>query len=232
MVPILVVLTILLFVLADVILQRVRARRVAAVEPVRAGVADLVLPELTPERFALPGGLFFHRGHTWANLLFSGQVKVGVDDFVQRLFGRVDGITLPPLGVTVRAGQPFAALHQGRRRATVLAPIDGTICAVNGEVARTPWLVRRDPYTRGWLVAIRPTDVTAGLAGLVAGERALAWLREELRRVQQLLLEVMVRHHDPVVGPTAADGGLGVEGLLERLDDEGWEAFQARFLNG
>ncbi len=139
MVAILVVLTIVLFVAADLAVQRVRARRAAPAKAAAgASPTDLILPGLQPERFALPAGLFFHPGHTWVNLLFSGHVKVGVDDFLQKLLGRVDAITLPPQGVEVKAGEPFAVLHQGARRLALVAPVSGVVAAVNAELAKAP----------------------------------------------------------------------------------------------
>jgi glycine cleavage system H lipoate-binding protein len=232
MVAILVVLTIVLFVAADLILQRVRARRASAVpaRPREARVADLLLPSLQPERFALPGGLFFHPGHTWVNLLFSGQTKVGVDDFVQRLLGKVDAITLPPVGVEIKEGQPFVAFRQGGRTAMLAAPIDGVVCAVNTELTKAPGLLKRDPYTRGWLVALQPRDLTADMSRLVVGDKALDWLRRELARFQDFLRETVAMQRDVLVGVTAADGGLTADGLLERLDEERWTEFQSRFL--
>lgn len=230
MVAILVVFTIVLFVAADLIVQWVRARQAAPVPVSPAGAADLLAPSLQPERFGLPGGLFFHRGHTWVNLLFSGQVKVGVDDFIQKLIGRVDAITLPPVGVQVKQGQPFAAIRQGERTAMLPAPVDGTVCAVNGELARNPGLIRRDPYTRGWLVALRPTNLTANLSRLGVGAAALAWLEGELARLQEFLHVALTLQRDKLVGVTAADGGLVVEGLLEHLDNDAWAEFQSKFL--
>jgi glycine cleavage system H lipoate-binding protein len=232
MVAILVVLTIVLFVVADLILQRVRARRASAVpaRPWEARAADLLFPSLQPERFALPGGLFFHPGHTWVNLLFSGQAKVGVDDFVQRLLGKVDAITLPPVGVEIKEGQPFVAFRQGGRTAMLAAPIDGVVCAVNTELTKAPGLLKRDPYTRGWLVALQPRDLTADMSRLVVGDKALDWLRRELARFQDFLRETVAMQRDVLVGVTAADGGLTADGLLERLDEERWTEFQSRFL--
>jgi glycine cleavage system H lipoate-binding protein len=233
MVPILVVLTIVLFVAADAILQWVRARRGAptpVASRVKTGAADLLLPSLQPERFVIPAGLFFHRGHTWVNLLFSGQVKVGADDFLQRLLGRVDAITLPPVGVEVKEGQPFVAFRQGQRTASLTAPVDGVVCAINGEAAKAPGLLKRDPYTRGWLVAIRPKDLTANMSQLMVGEKSMHWLKLELGRLRDFIGETLSMHQDSQVGVTAADGGLAAEGLLERLDDERWAAFQSQFL--
>jgi glycine cleavage system H lipoate-binding protein len=231
MVAIMVVCTIILFIAADLVVQWVRARRARpAPQPVGAGVTDLLVPSLQPERFTLPGGVFFHRGHTWVNLLFSGQVKVGVDDFVQRLLGRVDAITLPPVGVEVKQGQPFVAIRQGGRTAMLTAPVDGVVCAVNGELAKAPGLLKRDPYTRGWLVALRPTNLTANLSRLTVGEAAMLWLEGELARLQEFLHITLTLKRDALVGATAADGGLLADGLLEHLDNDTWGDFQSKFL--
>ncbi len=233
MVAIMVVFTIVLFVAADLVVQWVRARRsrpALAPRPSEGGVADLLVPSLQMERFALPAGIFFHQGHTWANLLFSGQVKVGVDDFVQKLLGHIDAITLPPVGVEVKQGQPFVAIRQGGRAATLQAPVDGVVCAVNGELAKTPGILKRDPYTRGWLIALQPTNLAANLPRLTVGESALTWLKGELARLQEFLHIALTLKRDALVGATAADGGLMADGLLEHVDDETWTEFQSRFL--
>jgi len=233
MVAILVVLTIILFVLADIVLQWVRMRRDKATLGVhmRAGnLTDLLVPGLQPGRFGLPGGLFFHQGHTWGNLLFSGQVKIGLDDFVQKLLGHIDGIALPPAGAELKQGQPFAAIRQGGRTARLVAPVDGVVCAVNSEIAKAPGLIKRDPYTRGWLVTVRPTNLTANLLHLSIGERAFSWLQSESARMQELLHVTLGRDKDALIGTTAADGGVVAEGLLEHLDDDTWNEFQSKFL--
>ena len=235
MVAMLVVFTIILLIALDLLIRWRGARRAtpaAALAPTPAAHAmDLLLPSLQPERFGLPGGLFFHRGHTWANLLFSGQVKVGVDDFLQRLLGHVDAVTLPPLGAEVKQGQPLATIRQGGRTATLTAPVDGVVCAVNGELAKAPGLLKRDPYTRGWLVALRPTNLAANLPRLTVGESALVWLKAELARLQEFLHMTLTLKRDALVGVTAADGGLVADGLLEHLDDEAWAEFRSKFLN-
>jgi glycine cleavage system H lipoate-binding protein len=234
MVAILVVATIVLFVAADLVVQWLRMRRArtaSAAQPSAPSALDLLVPNLQPERFIMPGGFFFHRGHTWANLLFSGQVKVGVDDFLQRLVGRVDAVTLPPVGVEVKEGQPFVAIRQGARTAMLVSPVDGVVCAVNGEVTKVPGLLKRDPYTRGWLVALRPTNFGANVRQLAVGESALAWLKGELHRLQEFLHLALTQKQDALVGATAADGGVLVDGLLEHLDDDTWTKFQSSFLS-
>lgn len=230
MVVILVGLTIILLVTADLVIRWRMARRTKAPAALAEAVMDLLLPELQPERFSLPGGLFFHRGHTWVNLLFSGQVKVGVDDFLQRLLGHIDGIVLPPIGSAAKAGEPFVTIRQGGRTATLRAPVDGEVCAVNGELLKNPNLLKRDPYTRGWLVALRPTSLGANLPRLAVGENALAWLKTEVARLQKFLSNMLTVERHELFGLTAADGGVHLDGLLEHVDEETWRRFQKEFL--
>jgi glycine cleavage system H lipoate-binding protein len=228
-VVILLVFMALVLITADFLIRRRMARRRKPPATVTAAMIDLLVPSLQPERFHLPGGLFFHQGHTWANVLFSGHVKVGVDDFLQRLVGRIDDIRLPPMGTAVREGMPLVTIRQAGRTATLPAPVDGVVCAVNAELMRSPDLVKRDPYTRGWLVALQPTNLAANLSRLKVGAEALAWLKAEVARFQKFVSGILTEHQDAVVGMTAVDGGLHVDGLLEHLNDEAWRRFTRDF---
>ncbi len=230
MVVILVGLTIILLVMVDLAIRWRMTQRTKAPAPVADAVMDLLMPSLQPNHFSLPGGLFFHRGHTWTNLLFSGQVKVGLDDFLQRLLGHIDDIGLPPVGATVKAGEPFVTIRQGGRTTTLRAPMGGEVCAVNSELVKTPNLLRRDPYTRGWLVALRPTDLAADLSRMKVGGDAMGWLATEVARFQKFLSDIVRAEHRSLIGLTAADGGVHVDGLLEHVDEETWRRFQKEFL--
>jgi hypothetical protein len=63
------------------------------------------------------------------------------------------------------------------------------------------------------------------------GESALAWLKGELHRLQEFLHLALTQKQDALVGATAADGGVLVDGLLEHLDDDTWTKFQSSFLS-
>jgi hypothetical protein len=51
-----------------------------------------------------------------------------------------------------------------------------------------------------------------------------------LARLQEFLHITLTLRRDALVGATAADGGLLVDGLLEHLDNETWSEFQSKFL--
>ena len=175
---------------------------------------------LFPSRTAqeLPGGLFVHSGHTWAKLDSSGAVQVGLDGFAQGILGRVDRFELPPDGAKLRQGEPaFAALQSGKRIEFV-SPVDGVVCAVNGEINADPASARKEPYEKGWAFMIRPSNLSQNLKKLRIGPEAAAWLEREARSFTEFL---SLHRAVPVeIGVTMADGGIHADGIMESMDGE------------
>jgi glycine cleavage system H lipoate-binding protein len=212
MVVLLFVLTILVCVAVNLALRR--REKAAATRPVREPVA--LFPFHTAQE--LPGGLFVHSGHTWAKLDSSGDVQVGLDGFARGILGRVDRFELPPDGATLRQGEPaFAALQSGKRIEFV-SPVDGVVCAVNGQINADPAAARKEPYEKGWAFMIRPSNLSRNLKKLRIGAEATAWLDREVRSFTEFL---SLHRAVPVeVGVTMADGGIHADGIMESMDGE------------
>jgi len=213
MVVLLVVLTVLGCIAVDLVLRR---REKAAAEALAAREPSALLPSLTTQE--LPGGLFVHSGHTWAKLDSSGTVQVGLDGFAQGILGKVDRFELPPDGATLRQGEPaFAALQSGKRIEFV-SPVDGVVCAVNGQINADPEEARKEPYGKGWAFLLRPSNLSRDLKKLRIGAEATAWLEREARSFTEFL---SLHRAVPVeVGATLQDGGIHVEGIMESMDGE------------
>ena len=224
MVAIFVMFTILAFLAIDVLLQR-SARKKEALAPraVRLPLAD---------RFLIPRGYFLSRGHSWIELLFTGNARVGVDDFVQKLVGTVDAITLPPLRTEIRKGEPLFILRSGQRELTVPSPLSGTVVEVNPEVAVNPGAVNHDPYISGWAAVIEPTNLSQELPLFNVAESAAKWLRGEISHFRNFIKEYAFRMEaQPLpAGVTLLDGGMPVAGVLQMTDDQTWKAFEREFL--
>lgn len=180
------------------------------------------------EEFPFPPGLFLSPGHLWMHLRPSGKVKVGVDDFSQRVLGRIDRVEVPPVGTRVEEGDDLFRLRQGRKSVTYASPLAGTVAARNPFAQRNPRTVKRDPYGEGWIVALSPSDPEPAVRGSRLGERARNWLREEAARFREFL--VALAPADEILGRTAADGGLLVDRSLESMGPAAWVRFQEEFL--
>jgi glycine cleavage system H protein len=57
----------------------------------------------------------------------------------------------------------------------LVAPVSGTIEEVNAEVQSKPELLNEDPYGKGWLLVIKPSNLQAELANLMNFNQAVDW---------------------------------------------------------
>lgn len=90
-----------------------------------------------------------------------GQATVGLTDFLQRRSGDVAFAELPAVGQAVTVGETCGVIETIKATQDILAPLSGTITAINEELEMQPELINEDPYGAGWLFQMTPTDPAA-----------------------------------------------------------------------
>jgi glycine cleavage system H protein len=164
--------------------------------------------------------VYYAPGHTWVRTAGRQHVRVGLDDLAQRLFQAPMGLKLPAVGDIVQEGDPVGEIRTPRRRAQIVSPVAGTVTRVNQAVRDDVSLLHRDPYARGWLFAVAPSDTS--YEKLPTGARAKNWLWDEEHR--------LARFFEAKLGAAAADGGEYVTHPPELLQDEQWKELTTEFL--
>ena len=92
--------------------------------------------------------------HEW--LVIDGDVAhVGITAYAAEALGDVVYVELPAAGDELTAGQPCGEIESTKSVSELFAPADGTVVAVNSDVADSPELVNTEPYGAGWLFTIR-----------------------------------------------------------------------------
>jgi len=173
-------------------------------------------------RFRIPEGLFYHQGHSWLRPEPGSIGIVGLDDFAQKLIGRVDAIELPGAGFRMVQGEKGWNLVVDSVSIPMLSPVNGEVVAVNHEVLRSPELLRQDPYGKGWLLKVKSTRIAAGTRNLLSGKLARAWMENALEKLQPANPENL--------GPVLADGGFPVEGIARILGGDKWDELARKHL--
>ena len=173
--------------------------------------------------FKVPVNFYYlHRGHSWAVLEESGQVRVGLDDFSQKLLGQADELKFPEIGKVYYQDHVCMALFRQGNKASLEAPVDGAIEAVNPKVRQDPGLINRDPYGEGWLFKVRPANLRQNLEKLFFGDSNATWIDQETHRLLYIL--------DTTVGATLPSGGEVIDDVYGQFPNMGWRRLVKEFL--
>jgi glycine cleavage system H protein len=122
----------------------------------------------------VPGDLRYTREHEWAKQE-GARIRVGITAFAQEQLGDVVFVELPKVGGPVARMRGFGVVESVKAVSDLFAPIDGTVAEVNEALRKEPELVNQDPYGRGWMIVIAPTD-PAQLAGLMTAPQYEAYI--------------------------------------------------------
>jgi glycine cleavage system H lipoate-binding protein len=220
-----------LLVLVPFFLWMVRGSRRPAERPATWTARSMTLPVRVPVTspvtfsrgwFVVPEGYHFHRGHTWATPEGGGVVRVGIDDFAQRLVGSPASLLLPREGERVEQGRPGWEIESDGHTLDMLSPVAGEVIEINPEVARDPSLVSQDPYGRGWLLKVRVPRGKAVFENLLPAELARAWMERATAALSS--------QFGPELGTVLQDGGLPVSGFARQLAPDRWHRIAAEHL--
>ncbi len=85
-------------------------------------------------------------------------VQVGLSDHGQSKLGEIIAVELPEVGTAMECGEPFGEIESVRTGLELIAPVTGTVSAVNAELTDNPGLINEDPYHEGWLVEVAVSD--------------------------------------------------------------------------
>jgi glycine cleavage system H lipoate-binding protein len=180
---------------------------------------EAAAPEATPW-FNLPEGFFYHQGHSWAapegNL-----IKVGIDDFAQKLIGNIQSIEMACPGSDLEQGAVGWRFDIGSKTVDMLSPVEGKVVEVNKSALENPEIINQDPYGAGWLMAIIPHDRTATLKNLLAGGLARAWM--------DLSIGALMGTSDSELGLLYQDGGTPVTGIAKAVYRDDWDLHVKKF---
>ena len=112
-----------------------------------------------------PDDAKYTKDHEWIRVE-GGIGTVGITEYAQGELGDVVFVELPAVGAAVKAHAAFGTIEAVKAVSDLYAPVSGTVTEVNQELSKTPEIVNKDPYGKGWMVKIRVAD-PAELASLM-----------------------------------------------------------------
>ncbi len=127
-------------------------------------------------------GLYYSKdpGFAWVRIE-NGKAKMGITDYAQKQLREIVFAELPSAGGTVKQNEPFGSVESVKAVSDLIAPLSGTIEQVNEEVTSKPELLNEDPYGKGWLLVVAPSNPDAELKKLMDFKASVEWHKSLLK---------------------------------------------------
>jgi glycine cleavage system H protein len=109
--------------------------------------------------YNVPADCKYTKNDEWVRVE-GGEAVIGVTDYAQHALSDIVYVELPGVGASYKQEQPFGSVESVKAASDVYMPIGGSVVAVNSDLEGTPELINQDAYGKGWIVRIKPTDVS------------------------------------------------------------------------
>ncbi len=124
-----------------------------------------------------PEELKYTEDHEWV-LPEGDLVSIGISDFAQDQLGDVVFVELPEVGDKIEVGKPFGVVESVKAVSDIYSPLAGEIVEVNSDLPDSPESINTSPYRNGWMIRIKPDDMTK-LDGLMDASAYQAFIEQE-----------------------------------------------------
>ncbi len=189
-----------------------------------------VLGILSAKTLRIPQGLFYCKNHTWTHLEKSGTARVGLDDLLLHITGVVKFRNFRKPGETILKGELLAEIDQNGKTLSLLSPISGTVLNTNTLLIESPEIVNDDPYGKGWVYKLKPTNWVAETSDYYLAGDATSWSELELERFKDFVAVSMKKYSPEPSMVILQDGGELCDNALSEMPTEVWSDFQKDFL--
>jgi len=99
----------------------------------------------------------YSQEHEWIRV--EGDVgTIGITQYAQEQLGDVVFVELPKVGAKVTAHQAFGVVESVKAVSDLFAPISGEVVEINAELPQKPETVNKEPYGKGWMILVKPSN--------------------------------------------------------------------------
>ncbi len=130
------------------------------------------------EGYEVPEGLYYSNDFAWIKIE-GDKIRMGITDYAQKQLREIVYAELPSVGGDVKQSEPYGTVESVKAVSDLIAAVSGTIEEVNDEVSSKPELLNEDPFNKGWLVVVKPSNLQAELPNLMDFNKAVQWHKDK-----------------------------------------------------
>ena len=107
----------------------------------------------------IPNQLRYTKDHEWVKI--DGDiVVVGITDFAQGELGDIVYVEVETLNESLAEEEVFGTVEAVKTVSDLFLPVAGTVLEFNKTLEDAPETVNQDPYGDGWMIKLRPNNLS------------------------------------------------------------------------
>ncbi len=128
--------------------------------------------------YEVPDGLYFSEDFEWIKVE-GDKVRMGISDYAQKQLREIVYIELPEEGAELIQNEPYGTLESVKAVSDLISALSGTIEKVNKEIQSNPEILNTDPFGKGWLIVLNPSNLEEEKRNLMNFEKAVEWHKNQ-----------------------------------------------------
>ncbi len=107
----------------------------------------------------IPESLKYTKDHEW--LRVEGDIAViGITDYAQNELGDIVFVEVETVDENLEKEETFGTIEAVKTVSDLFMPVAGEVIEFNEELEDHPEIINSDPYGKGWIVKIKPADMS------------------------------------------------------------------------
>ena len=139
------------------------------------------------DTYDIPERYYYTKEHEWILIENVDTAKIGITDYAQKALGKITFFYVGKKGAKVKWMETVCKVESLKCASEILSPLSGVVLRFNNALLDTPSIINQDPYGKGWITIIRPTNLDKELGKLLRPEPYAEYIKE-LTKIDETLL--------------------------------------------
>lgn len=106
-----------------------------------------------------PTELMYTRDHEWIRIE-GDEAVIGITEFAQSELGDIVFVDIDTVGNEINKDELFGSVEAVKTVSDLFMPVKATVLSVNDQLDASPELVNTDPYGEGWMIRVKPDNLS------------------------------------------------------------------------
>ena len=105
-----------------------------------------------------PEDRYYSTEHEWVLANEDKTLYIGITEYAQEELGDLVFVEMPSVGTVVETMGKLGEVESVKSVSDIYCPISGKVIEINQEAVQSPEIINEDPYDKGWLVRLDPSN--------------------------------------------------------------------------